>query len=133
MIGQHYYMREDFAPAFDHLLQANDLFREVGYANIPEAGRYLHELALAHYYFRDYQKVIDLMQAAAGLRPYNKNLDMQRYNNLGLAYRNNGHPDSALRYFERTLHLAGEYRDSIWISIANANIGSVYHNMGIYC
>jgi len=72
------------------------------------------------------------MQASAGLRPYDKNLDMQRYNNLGLAYRNSGHPDSALHYFERTLHLAGEYRDSIWISIASANIGSVYHNMGIY-
>ncbi len=132
MIGQHYYMREEFAPAFDHLLQANDLFREVGYANIPEIGRYLQELALAHYYFRDYQKVIDLMQASVGLRPYNKNLDMQRYNNLGLAYRNSGQPDSALYYFEHTLRLAEQYRDSTWISIINGNIGSVYQNMGLY-
>ncbi len=132
MIGQHYYMREDFAPAFDHLLQANDLFREVGYANIPEIGRYLHELALAHYYFRDYHKVTDLMRTSVRLPPYNKNLDMQRYNNLGLAHRNSGLPDSALYYFKHTLRLAEQYRDSIWISIVNGNIGSVYHNMGLY-
>ncbi len=132
MIGQHHYMREEFARAFENLLQANDLFREVGYANIPEIGRYLHELALAHYYFRDYQKVMDLMRASVNLRPYDKNLDMQRYNNLGLAHRNSGNPDSALYYFEHTLRLAGQYRDSIWISIANGNIGSVYHNMGLY-
>lgn len=132
MIGQHYYMREDFAPAFDHLLQANDLFREVGYANIPEIGRYLHELALAHYYFRDYRKVIDLMRASIRLPPYNKNLDMQRYNNLGLAHRNSGQPDSALYYFEHTLRLAEQYQDSTWICIIYGNIGSVYHNMGLY-
>ncbi len=132
MTGQHHYMREKFAPAFENLLQANDLFREVGYANIPEIGRYLHELALAHYYFRDYQKVMDLMQASVKLPPYDKNLDMQRYNNLGLAHRNTGHPDSALYYFEHTLHLAEQYHDSAWISISNGNIGSVYHNMGLY-
>ena len=123
MIGQHYYMREEFAPAFDNLLRANDLFRETGYANIPEIGRYLHELALAHYYFRDYHKVIDLMQESVRLPPYNRNLDMQRYNNLGLAYRNTGQPDSALYYFEHTLRLADQYHDPIWISIVNANIG----------
>ncbi len=132
MIGQHHYMCEAFGPAFENLLKANDLFREVGYGNIPEIGRYLHELALAHYYFRDYYKVMDLMHAAVRLPAYNRNLDMQRFNNLALAYRNTGQLDSALHYIEHTLHLAEQYGDSVWISIAYGNLGSIYHRMGLF-
>jgi len=42
-------------------------FERMGYENVPYAGKFLHDLALDHYFFRNYDEVIGLMETSAML------------------------------------------------------------------
>ncbi|WP_257667099.1 hypothetical protein [Parapedobacter tibetensis] len=131
-IGQHHYERQQYGEAFYHHAKAQELFNEVGIANIIDIGKYLHVMALNHYYFRDYERVIQLMRASITLPPFSDNLDIQRYNTLGMAYKQLNQLDSAAFYFKRTQEVASSWRDTTWIHLAAGNLGSVYIKQGRY-
>ncbi len=131
-IGQHHYERRQYGEAFFHHAKAQELFNEVGIANILDIGKYLHVMALNYYYFRDYGRVIQLMRASISLPPFDDNLDIQRYNTLGLAYKQRNQLDSAAFYFKRTQEVAASWRDTTWINLAAGNLGSVYVAQGRY-
>jgi hypothetical protein len=125
-IGQENFLLGNYAGAFENTLQSQRLFREQGLENIPEIGKYLHDLALNYYYFRDYRKVKELMLESLKYPPYNQNLDIQRYNTLALAYEHLQQPDSAKFHFRNTIQKSGNYKDSTWIALASGNLGSVF-------
>lgn len=125
-IGQENFILGNYGVAFDKTLQSLAILKELGYANIPEIGKYLHDLALNYYYFRDYTNVIGLMNEALKYSPYSPNLDIQRYNTLALCYRQTGKADSAVYYFQKAEKRAEFHRDSTWIALTAGNLGSVY-------
>ena len=133
--GQYYFLNEDYGRAFEHLLSANEAFRETGYERIPEISRYLYELALNYYYFHENKKVIVLLSEAAQYPPFNQNLAIQTYNTLALAYVRLSHSDSthraayarqAERNYRKAQQVAAFYGDSVWVGIAVGNIGVLY-------
>ncbi|GAB3797853.1 hypothetical protein GCM10028819_17730 [Spirosoma humi] len=131
--GQYYFLSEDYGKAFEHLLAANEAFREIGYQRIPEINRYLYELAFNYYYFNEYDKAIRLLQEAARYPPFNSNLAIQNYNTLGmaysfLAYNKMESADSTLseRSFLKARQVAVAYGDSLWVGIVSTNLANEY-------
>ncbi len=129
-IGQENFVLGNHKEAFAYALQSQQLFREVGFAHVPEIGKYLHDLALNYYYFRDYEKVRDLMNESLKFRAYSQNLDLQRYNTLALCFEQLDMPDSAAYFFKKTIDRATFYRDSTWIALASGNLGANYVKRG---
>ncbi|AKD56085.1 hypothetical protein SD10_15470 [Spirosoma radiotolerans] len=127
--GQYYFLSEEYGKAFEHLLAANNGFRQIGYPNIPEISRYLYELAFDYYYFGEYDKTIRLLNESAHYPPFNSNLAIQTYNTLGLAhnllhYNKTGSDGSPLaeRNFRKARQLAISYGDSLWVGIVSVNL-----------
>lgn len=129
-MGQNQFVLGNYAMAFENLLKAFKTFEKIGFGHIPEIGKYLHDLALDYYYFKNYDKVIATMKIALGFPKFNNNLDMQRYNTLGMAYLRKDELDSAFVYLETALNKAKEYENPIWIGITSGNLGMVFEQQG---
>src|SRR5690606_18401163 len=84
-LGQENFILGHYGEAFEYSLKARDRFLDIGYDRIPEIGRYLHDLALNYYYFRNYGEVRSLMRTALQYPAYSTNLHIQRSNTLALA------------------------------------------------
>jgi DNA-binding CsgD family transcriptional regulator len=133
--GLYFYLTQEFGPAFQYLLSANNRFRKIGYANVPEIQRYLHELAFSYYHFNEDAKVVELLTEANTYPPFNANLHIQTYNTLAMAYarqQKTSASGSATRLAEqgylKAYKLAQYYRDSVWMGITQGNLGSLYAN-----
>ena len=61
-IGQIQFINEQYAFAFENLLAAEEIFKKMGYENVPNMGKYLHDFALDYFFFQDYEKVIGYMK-----------------------------------------------------------------------
>ncbi len=129
--GQYYFLDEDYGRAFEFLLAANNRFRQIGYARIPEIHRYLYELAFNYYYFNEDEKVIALLSEATRYPPFNANLHIQTFNTLAMAQARQ-RPDSptsarlARQNYQQAYQLAVSYRDSVWMGIVYGNLGGLY-------
>src|SRR5690606_27206010 len=54
-IAQTQFGRSEFAISFENSLRALEIFEELGYSNVPIITRFLHDLSLNYYFFRDYK------------------------------------------------------------------------------
>lgn len=127
-IAQTQFGRGEFAISFENSLRALGIFEELGYSNVPIITRFLHDLGLNYYFFRDYEQVIRLMKISLTQPSFSKSIDIQRYNNLGMSYFNLGIKDSALYYLKKTYEVADRYDSDIWKKIVSANLGDYYFN-----
>jgi hypothetical protein len=125
-IGIQRYEQKQYGEAFYHHAKALELFEAVGFDKIPEMGKYLHVMAINNLYFHNYSKVVQLMRAAISLPPYNRNLDVQRFNTLAVAYQNLNQLDSTIYYLKRTWDIAISIGNNTWPYIAVGNLGRVY-------
>ncbi|RZL40923.1 MAG: hypothetical protein EOP00_25815, partial [Pedobacter sp.] len=125
--AQEYFKKQEYGLSFENYFAANEIFEQKGYENVPIVSKFLQDFALSRYFFKDYDEVIQLMHKSLKLPPYNSNHDIQRYNNLGVAYASLGNKDSALFYFEKTRLLGKKYNSLAWEGITAGNIGDVYY------
>ncbi|RAV30203.1 tetratricopeptide repeat protein [Sinomicrobium soli] len=125
-IGQNEFVLERYGEAFGNLLKAQEIFERIGLENVPNIGKYLHDLALDYYFFKNYDEVIRFMKQSVALPRFNANLDMQRYNTLGMAYLKQSRLDSARIYLDTALRKALRYKDSVWVGITSGNLGQVF-------
>lgn len=125
--AQEYFKKQEYGLSFENYFAANEIFEEKGYENVPIISKFLQDFALSRYYFKNYEAVIELMHKSLKHPPYNSNHDIQRYNNLGVAYASLGNKDSALFYFEKTRLLGKKYNSLAWEGITAGNIGDVYY------
>jgi hypothetical protein len=131
-LAKHYYEQRDYGNAFYHQAKAQKLFNKVGVKNIIDISRYLHVMALNYYHFGYYEEVIRLMRASITMPAFNENIEIQRYNTLGLAYKKRNMMDSSAYFFERTKEMAESMQDRNWIHISAGNIGDIYNSQGRY-
>lgn len=134
MAGQYFYFNEEYGKAFEHLLAANARFRAIGYNRIPAISHYLYELAVAQYYFQEYDKAIRLLHEANRHPAFNPNEDIQIANTLGMAYTwlfSLGDTSAAHRAegnYRIAQHRARVHRDTLWIGIVAGNLARLYVN-----
>ena len=62
-IGQTQFGNGQYADAFENLLAADEIFKKIGYRNVPMMGKYLHDFALDYFFFQDYLKTITALYA----------------------------------------------------------------------
>lgn len=131
-IGQTQFGNGQYALAFENLLAADEIFKKIGYKNVPMMSKYLHDFALDYFFFQDYQKAILYMKESIKLPKYNNNLDIQRYNTLGSTYLKLGRLDNAYHYFNIAYKKAKIYKDTVWIGIIADNKGETLYEKGEY-
>lgn len=131
-LAQRYFSTHDYNLSFENYFAANEIFEKKGYQNVSIISKFLHDFALSRYYFKDYDQVIKLMHKSIKLPPYNSNHDIQRYNNLGVAYSSLGIKDSAIFYFEKTKKLGQKYNSVAWEGIISGSIGDLYYKENNY-
>lgn len=131
-LGQISFQNGDYVQAFENNLSALEVYDKIGYQNVPNIGKSLHEIALHYYFFKDYDEVIKLMNISLQFPAFSKGLDMQRYNNLGLSYTNLGEYNKALPFFLKGLSLAKQYKSDIWVGILSGNLGEMYYRQKNY-
>ena len=123
---------KQYSISINNTLRANELFKQVKYQNIPEIGKYLHSLALIHFFFKDYEKVISLMKESYKYPSYSKNIDIQRDNNLAQSLMGLNKKKQAQEYFFIALTKAEKYKDSIWVGLISGNLGDLSEKEGAY-
>jgi two-component system, sensor histidine kinase and response regulator len=93
-------------------IKSDSLIRE-GYSQLSMLFYDSKNYAQAEYYLR---LIID--------HPLTKPRDARGYlNTLGLTFRSRNQPDSATKYFEQSLDLAVQQKDTVWIGLVEGNIG----------
>lgn len=131
-IGHCYFILKEYDKSIEKLLIADEGFRKVGYSKFPDIGKHLHNMALIFYFFRNYDKVAELMEISTRLPPYYSNLHIQSYNTLGSAYTHLKQYDKAANAFIKTKETAIIYNDTFWIAYASRNLANTYLEKGNY-
>lgn len=131
-LGQILFQNQNYAQAFDHDLKALEIYNKIGYQNVPNIGKILHEIALHYYFFQDYEEVINLMRISLRFPPFTESLDIQRYNNLGMSYMNLKLNDKARYFLNRAIIAANQYQNEVWKGILYGNMGNLYFNAEKY-
>lgn len=127
-LSQLHFQNEEYELAFENAIIALKIFKKNTYKNTPSIGKALHEIALNYYFFQDYREVVQLMRASIALPAFSRGLDMQRYNNLAMAYLHLDKKDSAKYFLNKTYALAEKYQSNSWKSIVSGSLGNLYYD-----
>src|SRR6185503_5578622 len=125
-MGMYYYTFKRNAAAYAYLLNARQMFNDIGFDHVRGISGYLNDLAVFYYNIGDFYNARTELTEALKYKPYGKREEISMINSIGLIYRMYRQYDQATRYFKRSLQLARLSRDSAWIGITQGNIGSVY-------
>lgn len=124
-LGNYFYKAKDFERSFHHSFIAQNIFKDIGYDNLPLAGSYTSDFFKYYYYFGDYTTAIEFLHLSLSQKAdsfVNRNFLL---NDLGLSYiKINDYP-KALSTFTQTIEYAKKTRDTTYIGIASGNYGNV--------
>jgi len=126
-LGMWYYHDNKYSLAFEYLLKANNVIKQIGYANYPYASKFLYNLGYCYYDFTNYNKSREFLQEALRYSFCTKKNEIEIYNTIGLCFRELMLNDSAIHYFQQAINVAKDIRDSVWIGIATGNIAYVLY------
>lgn len=129
-IGQIYFRASRYGPAFEHLLKADKIFREVGYEQVPAASIYLYNLGLDYYLFEEYDKAQECFLTASRYPFYLPRIELNTLNTIGLIYARNKEWDKAASFYRQTITKATVYADKAWGGIGSGNLGNVFLSKG---
>jgi len=130
-IAYYYHGRNAYVLACENYLKAYDIFKNIGFKNVPEASYFLNDVAEFYYDLGDFETAKRFLLEALDYKPAHRD-QVNITNTIGLIYRNDKEYDNALSYFNKALHLAKAYKDTVWAGIVTGNIGSVYFLEGNY-
>jgi hypothetical protein len=124
--ANYYFLYKQNSAACRYYLLSEENFREVGFSNVPDIGNIFSETANFYYSLGDYENARDNLKFALKFQPKITRTHLNIINTIGLTYRNDGHYDKAMAYFNNVKKNAAIIKDSVWLAIATGNIGSVY-------
>ncbi|MES2331778.1 MAG: tetratricopeptide repeat protein [Bacteroidota bacterium] len=125
-MGRYYYSFKNYPFAFEYLLRADNLFHELGYAEVPDSDEILFFIGSIYYETADYDKAETFLQNIQHLKKINGYIQKQSLNTLALIRRQQSDTAQALVYFQKTLDVAIAQRDSTWMGICYSNMGTLY-------
>ncbi|MFT3981599.1 MAG: tetratricopeptide repeat protein [Ferruginibacter sp.] len=96
----------------------------------------LHNIAMNFYFFKDYNKTIEISHQLSKLpSPYGLDEQWFACNNndlIGMAYFKSNRYDSAAYWFNKTYEAAIASADTAWMGIAKGNLGWLYYKQELY-
>lgn len=125
-LAQIYFDQQKYALAFESFFKAMEIFENIGFEHIPTVGKFLHDFALSRYHFKEYEEVINLMNQSLKFPAFNKNYDIQRYNNIGVSYFNLHQYEKAYYYLKKTKEVAKYHKIWVWDGIVSGSLGELY-------
>lgn len=131
-LGHFYFIMGENAKSIEKSLFADEGFKKIGYGKFPDMGKYFHNMSLVFYFFKQYQKVAEMMEISEHLRPYNENIHIQQYNTLGAAYTQLKEYDKAASAFVKTREMAIKYNNSFWIAFGSQGLAKIFIEKGKY-
>jgi tetratricopeptide (TPR) repeat protein len=131
-LGRYYYNFKNYPFAFEYMLRADNIFREMGYKEVPDIDEILFFIGSIYYETGDYDKAESFLQKVQEQKAIGKYIKKQSLNTLALIRRQRGDTTNALVYFEKTLAISIAQNDSVWMGICYSNIGTIYFYQGKY-
>lgn len=131
-MGAYLFISKQYVPACEYYLQSEEVFKGLGYENVPGINSYLFKVGSFYYSLGDYENALTNLDQALKYAPYHGRQRTTIVNTIGLIYRNNKQYGRAVDYFNMALTTAIANKDTIWVGIAKGNIGSVYFMQGLY-
>ncbi|MES2374891.1 MAG: tetratricopeptide repeat protein [Bacteroidota bacterium] len=125
-MGRYYYSFKNYPFAFEYLLRADNIFHELGYAKVQDSDEILFFIGSIYYETGDYDKAETFLQSVQQLKKINNYVQKQSLNTLAMIRRQRGDTAQALVYFQKTLDVAIEQKDSAWRGICYSNMGALY-------
>lgn len=132
LLGQLYFVDNQFGKAFELQLNAHKYFLETGYDNIPEIGFYLTFLGSNYYQFEDYEKCIEYLQQVEKYPSFFARNNISSLNTLGLVFQKKKEYGRAREKFKASIKMAEAKNDSVWVGIASGNYGNTLMMEGAY-
>jgi len=129
--GLYYKVNNRYVPACQCYLKAYDIFKSIGFNNVPHISDFLKDVSEFYYSLGDLETAKRFLLEALNNNP-SHGTEVNMTNTIGMIYRSNNDYDKALLYFNRAFSIAKKYKDSVWMGIATGNIGSVYFMEGNY-
>jgi tetratricopeptide (TPR) repeat protein len=130
--GMYHYIYKYNNRACLSFLRSLEAFKQYGFHRVPGMGYYYSKIADFYYHLGDYASAKTYLQQALNYSFENARDRYTIINTLGLIERNTKQYNKALAYFKQALTNARQHNDTIWVSIINGNIGSVYFMRGQY-
>ncbi len=112
--------------ACQYFLDAQEIFSKIGFDKVPNIASYLWDFAAFYYSIGDYDDCKIYLTRALKYDIPKVRDKINMTNTIGLVYRNYEKYSQALAIFNQALNMAIAGKDTVWIGIANGNIGSVY-------
>ena len=129
--GLYYKIYNRYVLACENYLKAYDIFKSIGFNNVPKVSVFLKDISEFYYSLGDFETAKRFLLEALNNRPAHRD-QINMTNTIGLIYRSNNQYGMALSYLNKALNLAKSYKDTVWASIVTGNIGSVYFLEGNY-
>ncbi len=130
--GMFYYNFKHNTTACLYFLKSQEEFKKVGFDKVPNMVYYYSQVADFYYHLGDYANAKAQLQEALKYKLMAPRDGISITNTMALIYRSNHRYPEALIYFNKALELARKNKDTIWMGIANGNIGSVYFMQNDY-
>jgi hypothetical protein len=125
-MGRYYYSFKNYPFAFEYLLRADNIFHELGYAEVQDSDEILFFIGSIYYETGDYDKAETFLQHIQQLKKVNNYVKKQSLNTLALIRRQQNDTAQALIYFRKTLEVAIAQNDSTWMGICYSNMGTLH-------
>jgi tetratricopeptide (TPR) repeat protein len=124
--ANYYFLYKQNSAACRYYLLSEENLREVGFDNVPGIANIFSETANFYYTLGDFDNARGNLRLALKYQPNATRTRVNIMNTIGLTYRNDGHYNTAMSYFNNAQKMALAIKDSAWVAITAGNIGSVY-------
>lgn len=131
-MGAYLFISKQYVPACEYYLRSEEVFKSIGYENVPGIYNYLFKVGSFYYVLGDHDNARANLEQALKYAPYHGRERITIVNTIGLIYRSNKQYAQAVNYFNMALATAIANKDTVWAGIAKGNIGSVYFMQGLY-
>jgi tetratricopeptide (TPR) repeat protein len=131
-LGRYYYNFKNYPFAFEYMLRADNIFRELGYREVPDIDEILFFIGSIYYETGDFDKAESFLQKVQEQKKIGKYVQKQSLNTLALIHRQQGDTINALAFFNKTLDVSIKHNDSAWTGISYSNIATIYFYQGKY-
>jgi tetratricopeptide (TPR) repeat protein len=128
--GMFYYIFKRNTQACLCLVKSQEIFKKIGYKNVPDIVFYINKVADFYYHLGDYKNAELQLREALKYKAKKPRDRITIINTLGLIYRSKYQYPQALMYFNKALQLAQYGQDTVWVGIAKGNIGATYFMQG---
>ena len=123
--GVVYYHLNKYPEAFEYILRANELIKEIGYENYPDVDHFFYDVAYIYYEFQEFKKSADFLHLANKYPSTDLQTRIVVNNTLALTYLNASNEDSAYYFFREAFAAAQKKNDTTWIGIISGNLGHI--------